>query len=155
MIKLKLDRNASKKIVAIALATTMTSGFFAGCSSKEKTNILDDTILENSRVITFEDGHIDIAVENNRDYSRAHEHEHIHYESIITGEWFTTSECDYPIYQYNIISDESIVAYLTPEEISKATIEGLTNEDIKNIISRIFTSHEEITQTSKTRELTK
>ena len=146
MINFKIDRKASQKIVALALATTMTTSVLSGCSSKNsKSNILGGTILENSRVITFEDGHIDIAVANDNDYVGASTHEHHHYKSIITNEKFASSECDFKLdYKYEITNNESILMYLTPEEIAKATSEGLTNEDIKNIILRIFTEQEEM-----------
>lgn len=156
-MKLKLDKNTSKRIVALALATTMTTGALSGCKSKD--NLLDGTILENTRVITFEDGHIDIA-ENTRvktnvdgNFDIASEHNHNHYKSIITNECFSTSDCNLKAidYKYEITSDESIVAYLTPEEIVKFATEEITNEDIKNIILRIFTEHEETKETTKTK----
>lgn len=151
-MKLKLDKNTSKRIVALALATTMTTGALSGCKSKD--NLLDGTILENTRVITFEDGHIDIASENSHNYTfRLSEHNHNHYKSIITNERFSTSDCNLTAidYKYEITSDESIVAYLTPEEIVKFATEEITNEDIKNIILRIFTEHEETKETTKTK----
>ena len=44
--------------------------------------------------------------------------------------------------KYSIESVESITKYLTNEEIAKASKEGLTEEDIYNILSRIFTTEE-------------
>ena len=146
MKKLKLDRKGSQKIVALALATTIATTTLSGCSLEKRQNILKGTILENSRVITFEDGHIDIAtkVPSGEDLG------HIHYKSIITNEKFTSTECTWNgDYKYDILSDESIVAYLTAEEIANATADGLTNEDIKNIILRIFSEHEETKQSPK------
>lgn len=148
MIKLKLDKEKSKKIIALVL----TSALLSGCNSKSNTqkNLLEGTILENSRVVTFEDGHIDIALNNNSEYKQYlgySNHNHNHYISIITGEVFASEECDFNIdYKYAITTDESIVSYLTPEEVAKATSEGLSDEDIKNIILRIFDEHKELSQ---------
>lgn len=152
-MKFKLDKNKSKKIVALALATTITTGVLSGCNSKSKDNLLDGTILENTRVITFEDGHIDIATEINGRYLDLKSKEHNHYKSIITNEEFAPLECESSsiYYKYEITTDESIVAYLTPEEIVKFTNEEVTSEDVKNILLRIFTEHEETKETTKTK----
>ena len=122
MKKFKLDKITSQKIIALTLATTISTVALSGCNSKNQTKNrpLEKTIIGNARVITFEDGHIDIAVENNSRYRVVYglpnNHNHDHYRSIITGENFTSTECTYAHkfinYKYNITNDESIVTYL-------------------------------------------
>lgn len=153
-MKFKLDKNKSKKIIALALATTITTSVLAGCKDNSKDNLLKGTILEAARVITFADGHIDI-VKISENHIFIPSHKHNHYKSIITNEVFTTIECNITLieHKYEITTDESIVAYLTSEEISKFATNEATSEDVKNIILRIFIEHEELNKSSKTKKL--
>ena len=153
-MRFKLDKNKSKKIVALALATTITSGAMSGCKNNSKDNLLAGTILERARVISFEDGHIDI-VKISENHIFIPQHEHNHYKSIITNEVFTTTECNATVieHKYEIKNDESIIIYLTSEEISKFAANEATNEDVKNIILRIFIENEELKISPKTKTL--
>ena len=153
-MRFKLDKNKSKKIIALTLATTITSSALSGCKNNKKDNLLAGTILEHARVISFEDGHIDI-VKISENHIFIPQHKHNHYKSIITNEVFTIIECYATTieHKYEIKNDESIISYLTPEEISKFTADEATSEDIKNIILRIFIEHEELKISQKTKTL--
>lgn len=136
MKKIKLYRN----FVALALVGTMTTTMLVGCSSKaSKTSFLDGTILEDTRVISFDDGHKDIVKIYDNCFGKFH-----HYKSIVTNELFAGKDCTTGMRnKYDISSDESILSYLTTDEIVKASKDELTEDDICNIISRIFTKEEE------------
>jgi hypothetical protein len=153
-MRFKLDKNKSKKIIALALVTTITSSSLSGCKNNEKDNLLAGTILERARVISFEDGHIDI-VKISENHIFIPQHKHNHYKSIITNEVFTTTECNATVieHKYEIKNDESIIIYLTSEEISKFAANEATNEDVKNIILRIFIENEELKISPKTKTL--
>lgn len=141
MKNFKIYKNFGKQFVSFALATTMMATM-SGCVSKSNTQ--KESILSDTRVITFEDGHIDIAVENNYEYVNGWSHNHNHFKSIITGEEFSLLDCDFNIpYKYDIEKEESIILYLTAEEAAKLSYNELTTEDSKKIISRILTEHEE------------
>lgn len=152
MKKFKLYR----KVAALALVGTMATSILVGCGSKDSTtSFLDGTTLEDTRVISFEDGHKDIT---NIEYigcnNRKCDCDKKMYRSIVTDEYFANDECKASIYynhsnnnqyilnHYNIINDESIISYLTTDEIVKASKNELTEDDITNIISRIFTKEE-------------
>jgi len=101
--------------------------------------------LEDSRVITFEDGHVDIAIMDKRCMEDDEVH---HYRSIITDEFFGSKSCkNVFIYHYDISSNESIVSYLTEDDLTKAMKKELTDEDIANIIKRIVSSDEKQEET--------
>lgn len=145
-----------KSISAIALMGTMTLTGLTGCAKKEK-SFLSDTDLETTKVISFEDGHKDIAViEGIRCGSTDNCTEKM-YRSIITNEYFTNNECTGIRYfygykepvlnHYDIINDESIVSFLTPEEIAKAAKGELTDEDVVTIVNRILSNEKEKTNT--------
>ena len=141
MKNLKVYKKIGKRI-AIISATMILGSSLAGCGNK-KDSLLENTILEQARVITFEDGHVDIAILESYCF-----YDHPNYNSIITNEYFTTPECENKYTGYtllkkeNIINDESIVAYLTEEEIIKASKDKLTDDDITNIIARIIAKNE-------------
>ena len=133
MNKYKLNR----RIAAFTMASTIFAVGLTGCS-KQKESLLTGTVLEDSRVITFEDGHVDIAI---RDKRCMDDDEVPHYRSIITNELFGSKSCKNVLtYHYDISSDESIVSYLTEEDLTKAIKKELTDEDIANIIKRIVSN---------------
>lgn len=131
MKKFKLNR----KIAAFTMASTIFSVGLSGCS-EGKESLLEGTILEDSRVISFEDGHVDIAIQTRGCEKVDNE---FHYQSIITKELFSSKTCKSTrMYHYDISSDESIIIYLTEEDIIKAMKNELTNEDIVKIVNRIL-----------------
>ena len=66
MKNLKINKNLSKKIISYVLVGTMGIFTLTGCSTKEtNNNLLKGTILENTNVVTFEDGTKDIVRKNN------------------------------------------------------------------------------------------
>lgn len=152
MKKLKINKNLSKKIISYVLVGTMGIFTLTGCSSKNSNkSLLQGTILENTNVITFDDGAKDVVRVAGK-CSRGCEKTHKIYNSIVTNEYFVSSECKlnavslpYMINQinkYSIVEANGIIRYLTNEEICKASKEGLTEEDIANILNRIFTKEE-------------
>jgi len=139
----------TKKMIALLMAGTMALTF-SGCDSNNSNiSLLDGTILEDALVITFEDGSKDIAIATN---SCGHIDSHYYFESIVSGLEYVSDKCssNYKTRQkYAIQSNESIVKYITAEEIAKANKEGLTDDDINNIISRIFSESEKEIQKTK------
>lgn len=147
MSNLKIYKKVGRKIAIIG-GTMLLSTSLIGCGNK-KDSLLKNTLLEQSRVITFEDGHKDIVIhEQNCD----HHDGHSIYKSIITNEYITDEVCrqNYVglklLEKYKIFKDESIVSYLTSEEIIKASNGELTKEDITNILVRIVTESQEKTE---------
>ena len=162
MKKFKIDRKSSKRFGAFVLATIMigsTAVGLSGCKkTKTKTSFLDNTILEDTQVIEFEDGHKDIVIVVDLGCSSdSCDCEQKIYKSIITNEYLTADICtsnkyciwsgydstDYMLSHYNIVTTQGIISFLTTEEIVKASKNELTEDDISNIISRIFTKEEE------------
>lgn len=157
MKKFKIDRKSSKKIISFVLATIMIGSTTVGLSGckKTKTSFLSDTILEDTQVIEFEDGNKDIVkfYKLGCSSTSCDCNEKI-YKSIITSEHLTDDICiankvfsgfdleGHMLSHYNIVSTQSIKSFLTPEEIVKASKNELTEDDISNIISRIFTKEE-------------
>ena len=131
-------------LISIIALLSVTSGLLKG------------TILENTNVVTFEDGTKDVV--KKLVYCRdGCTREHKIYISIVSNEHFTSSECkskhtNYYLFsnpelnKYSIINYESITKYLTNEEIVKASKDKLTKEDIANILNRIFTKEESKTK---------
>ena len=156
MKNLKINKNLSKKIISYVLVGTMGIFTLTGCSGKNSNkSLLEGTILENTNVVTFEDGTKDVV----RMVGRCNaDCEEIHkvYNSIVTDEYFVSSKCKliyarlgdgyYQLNKYSIIEDNGIIRYLTNEEIVKASKEGLTEEDIANALNRIFTKEESKTK---------
>ena len=131
-----------KQVVALSLVGTMAASMLTGCNNDNNNeSFLSGTILEDTRVISFDDGHKDIAIAYDTCVGKFN-----HYNSIVTNEFFSGKDCGKAkrnFHKYNITSDESIISYLTLEEIVKASKSELTEDDISNIISRIFTKEEE------------
>lgn len=151
MKNLKINKNLSKRLVSFVLVGTMGIITLSGCSGKNSNkSLLDGTILEKTNVVTFEDGSKDVArvtdiCEKGWGCSIGG---HEVFNSIVTNEQYNSSECNVKssltkmLQKYSIESVESITKYLTNEEIAKASKEGLTEEDISNILSRIFSTEE-------------
>lgn len=151
----------SKKLLALVAAGTVVLTF-TGCNT-EGESLLDRTILENTQVVTFEDGHKDLAVIKTWCPENYEEEKDVHniYKSIISGEHFACEECTQvktsaasigyseKINKCPILTSESIVEYLTSEEIVKANNDELTDEDINNIIARIFSEAEKESEKTK------
>ena len=139
--KLKLAKPSFKK-GAIITACTLSMMALSACGEK---NLLENTILEDTKVITFEDGSKDIVYV--REDCRKDGFEH--YYSIVTGEIIADDACkdnkcsDKTLNCYEIKTVESIVKYLTQEELTKAVESEIKKEDISKIISRVLTDTEE------------
>ena len=138
---LKINQKSLAKIAAFALAGTVVTGALTGCSTtftKNKDGLLEDTRLENTRVITFGDGTKDIATCFGTTMCS-----YDHYHSIVSGDYYVASnhvrkaEDIAKYHYYDITSDISIVYYLTDEEKIKANKGELTDDDIDSIINRI------------------
>jgi len=157
MKNLKINKNLSKKLVSFVLVGTIGILTLSGCSGKNSNkSLLEGTILENTSVVTFEDGTKDIArIEGVCVEGCGCTGGHEVFNSIVTNEYYNSSECyinfrnvvgTAMLKKYLITSDESIIKYLTNEEIAKASKAGLTEEDIANILNRVFTKEEEKTK---------
>ena len=103
--------------------------------------------LEKVSVIWYDDNKIDISSCNLYCSPRVCSGNHKVYKSLVDGEMFTDDECkakssaDYlgtTLNKYDIKTIKNIISYLTTEELEKAKKNVLTDEDITNIIDRIF-----------------
>lgn len=151
MSNLKIYKKVGRKIAVIGGAMLLSASLI-GCGNK-KDSLLKNTLLEQSRVITLEDGHKDVVIhEQNCQYHDGHSV----YKSIITNEYIIDEACRQThmgfeiLEKYTILNDESIISYLTDDEIIKASNGKLTKEDVTNILVRIVTESQE-----KTKENTK
>ena len=143
MNNLKVYKKIGKKI-AIISGVMMLGSSLVGCGKNQNKALVENTLLEQARIITFEDGGMDIAIHKKYCGFKCDD---IIYKSIITNQYFsdTGCECHYLditgeiiIAKENILKDESIVVYLTEEEIIKASNDELTKNDVTNILTRII-----------------
>ena len=159
MRKFKIDKNTSKKIIAYVIIGTIGLTTLTGCNNnnESRSSFLSNTVLEDTSVFTFEDGHKDLAkplILCGMTYCQGKNHKL--YRSIVTNEYFSDDDCVRECYingiilnKYNITSEESLINYLTTEEIAKAANNQLTEDDITNIINRIFSKEEKSIQKVK------
>ena len=152
MRKFKIDKNTSKKFITYVIIGSIALTTLVGCNKKEnRSSFLSNTVLENASVITFEDGHKDLAtIKILCDMAYCQGKNHKIYNSIVTNEYFSDDDCVREYYinglflnKYNITNEQSLINYLKTEEIAKAANNQLTEDDITNIINRIFTKDEE------------
>lgn len=152
---MKKIKNLKVRVAAVALIGTMTSISLVGCGNKNdsKTSFLSGTVLESSMVLNFEDGHKDIvSFEENCPHVSCDSDV---YRSIITNEYISNNDCtansyngEYKLNHYDITYIESILSYLTSNDIEKAAKGELTEDDIFTIINRVL-EKEETTKTIK------
>ncbi len=147
---LKVNQKVASKLASGVLVGTLAATTLMGCA--DRSNLLKGTILENTCVVTFEDGSKDIAVAvgvcgNQTDH---------HYYSITSGEYFGSEKCAETkikgtvAHHYEITNEENITGYLTAKEITKAIQGELDNNDIIAIVGRTIEPTAEETNT-KTR----
>lgn len=139
---IKINHKALVKLATFAAVGTVTIGSLTGCQGKNR-SILHDTPLNNSYVITFENGTKDIALAKGISGSSSY----FVYESIISENRYTkiydkserTPLCHTAggEQEMPIVSVEPISVYLTSEDIQKGINNTLSNEDIIAIIERI------------------
>ena len=143
---LKINQKIITKLSSCVLVGSLTIMTLTGCgsmdsnASNDRNYILKGTILENARVITFDDGTKEIAVVD----SYCIHSNYSHYYSIISGEYFSDEKCRNDVlnrksnYKYVITNDESITKYLTADDLTKASQGELTNDDVINIVTRVI-----------------
>ena len=156
MKKFKINKNTSKKIVAIALSGAAILSSISGCSN---TNMwFKGSNLKYVSVVVLNGEKTDIVSSNSNCSQNVCSGEHKVYKSIINKEMYSTKDCkakyssDYLgtlLYKYDITNSENITSYLTIDEIEKAEENNLTEEDISNIISRIFTEEKAMQKVKK------
>ena len=134
----KISEKTAFKIAPFVLVSTLLTSTLTGCGEKniDRNNLLKDTILENTCVVTFEDGSKDIAVAVSEClFSKYH-----HYYSVTSGEYFSDDPCSKDKIEDNIMNhypiDKVEPLTLTPNEITKAIQDGLDNDDIIAIVNR-------------------
>ena len=126
------------KGIVVGVSTLTLLSALTACKS---TDPLDNTSLNDARVITFEDGNKDVAkyisgCDSDDNYG--------HYRSLVTDEFYTSNNCNESFarirkYHYNIVKDQNIIQYMTTDEIRKAMNNELTDEEANEIILRIQT----------------
>ena len=160
MKKFKVNKNLSKKIISLTITGAITLSTLIGCSSNIKNRNIwfKGKNLKNVSVVILDDGQKDIATSNSHCSPRVCTGKHDVYRSVVDVEMFTDDECkakssaDYlgtTLNKYDIKNMENITTYLTLEELEKANKNELTEEDISNIITRIFVEENNIQKTKK------
>lgn len=155
MSKLKINKNIGKKFALCTLISSVSGFSLIGCGKEP--NFLKGTVLEEAVVVTFEDGTKEVA-ERIR-FCEECDEKHMLYQELISKEYFTDDECvekikgtfgtNHYISKYSISSVEGISKYLTEEEVEKVGADGLKNDDIIEIIVRIYSTAQEKTETTK------
>ena len=146
----KINKNVASKLAACVLVGSLAATMLTGCSDRD--NILKGTILENSCVVTFDDGSKDIAVAIGSCWESCEYH---HYYSITSGEYFGDKKCTKDriegtvVHHYGITNEENITGYLTSDELARAMKGELNNDDIVSIVSRTVNPIAEETSTKK------
>ena len=160
MRKFEINKNYSKKFISLTLAGVVMLSTLVGCSNGMKNRKLwfKGDNLKNVSVIFFNDEVKDVATNNLYCSPRVCTGKHEVYRSVVNGEMFTDDDCkakssaDYlgtNLNKYDIKIIENITSYLTIEEIEKANKNELTEEDVSNIITRIFEEENSIQKTKK------
>ena len=153
----KIDQKVSSKLATCVLIGSLAATTLTGCGDVDRNNLLKGTILENTVVVTFDNGSKDIAVAISNCNSKEEYH---HYYSIISGEYFGSLKCtktkinNTVSHHYGITSEENISGYLTSDDITKAMKGELNNNDIIAIINRAIESTETIESIESTNEET-
>lgn len=136
-----LNKNYTKKTIASAiLIGSFLSSTLTGCYA----SVLDDTMLDSSVVVTFEDGTKDIA----RVYCTT-EDNYVIYRSVINETYY--ADDDFGKYRYRlkniqnfpIVNVEQVSAYLTEEDITNLRSSN-SHDTVTSIMARIISSNETI-----------
>ena len=133
---LKMNPKVASKLATCVLVGSLSVTLLAGCS--ERDNLLEGTILENTCVVTFEDGSKDIV----QAVGTCDDPQFNHYSSVISGEKFGSKDCVSNVimgevaHHYGIVCEENIIGYLTEEDIAKAMRGELEDDDILAIVNR-------------------
>ena len=136
---IKINNKALVKLATFAVVGTVTVGSLVGCAQNTQTNsALKNTLLNDTYVITFENGTKDIAKSDVLyTYGGVALDEYL-YTSVISGNKYTKSGVEAnTIQEMPITNVEPISTYLTAEDIAKAMDDTLSNDDIITIINRI------------------
>ena len=139
-----------KNDVKLKVASTVLAGSFVGAAVsgcglfQEKESVLDDTILENTVVVTFSDNTKDIATPfaTNEGVNA--------YKSVISEVYYYSSdeEVDIRGYQkYDINNVEQISSYLVEEDIGLLRNKDKKNDAIYGIIGRDIDSNQDAVRT--------
>ncbi len=145
-----LNQKAISKLATYVLAGTLIATTLTGCQKNIEENcLLQGTILENTCVVTLEDGSKDFAIA----VSSCDHEEYHHYYSVISGIYFGGNDCwtyvinGNTVHHYGITNEENITNYLTTDELTKALEGTLNNEDIIAIVGRVIEPTKEETNT--------
>ena len=149
MKNFKINKNYSKRFISLTLAGVVMLSTLVGCSNGMKNRKLwfKSDNLKNVNIIIFDNELKDVATNNLYCSPRVCTGKHEVYRSVVNGEMFTDDDCkakssaDYlgtNLNKYSIENIENITSYLTIEELEKANKNELTEEDISEIIERIF-----------------
>lgn len=151
-----INPKITTKLSSYILVASLLACGLSACrhnASSQRSNILKGTFLENTCVVTFEDGSKDIAVA----ISSCAGSKYNHYYSVITGEYFGDSEQNCVkekidgtiIHHYPIVNEENIIGYLTEDVLLKVVSGKLTNEELISFISQTITPNEEVAEKVK------
>ena len=150
----------NRKLAVLALATTLATTSLSGCVSyktidntiTDEDNLLDGTILEDTYVMTLNNGKKDIV----RKITPCANNMHTIFYSVISGQYIVSALCmddqliikngdersHKMLNKSNYEELVSITEYLSMEDLEKAYKKELTDDDIIAIISRIIEPEE-------------
>lgn len=133
---------AISKLASCVLVGSIAANTLTGCGNDDRESVLKGTILEGASVITFDDGSKDISIA----IESCSKSSYSHYYSVITGEYFSDDTCtlgyleSHVNHHYTIDNEESIIGYLTLDDLEKAAQGDLSKEDVIAIFNRIVDS---------------
>lgn len=169
MKNLKFDK---KRLTALLLAGNML--LFSGCGKseeEEECKVITSYNLPKTLVVTRSDDTVDIAKKiyiNESSFALEYEHkDHDHYKSLITGEIYSTNECDIDKAAYTIcpavsagtmahysqLNSKSVSYYLTDEELIKIKNGEFTRNDEDNVLKRILESNVKVDHVTESEPL--
>ena len=143
---IKINHKTLVKLATLAAFGTVSFGSLAGCvqnnnvpQNTQKSSALENTLLNDTYVITFENGTKDIAKSDVLyNFSGIVPLDKYLYTSVISGNKYTKSGVETSKYEeMPIATVEPISAYLTSEDLVKAMDDTLSNDDVITIINRI------------------
>ena len=130
------------KVASTILASSLMATFISGCKGDD-VSVLDNTILDNTVVVTFSDDSKDIAT-TFTSWGRIRV-----YKSVVSEICYQSNDeetHDNSFQQYDIVKVEQISAYIVEYDIELLRNKDTKEEAVYNIIGRVLTANTEDTQ---------
>ncbi|MBR5662756.1 MAG: hypothetical protein IKX00_03770 [Bacilli bacterium] len=133
------------KVASTILASSLMATFISGCKDDD-VSVLDNTILDNTVVVTFSDDSKDIAT-TFTSWGRVRV-----YKSVVSEICYQSNDeetHDNSFQQYDIVKVEQISAYIVEDDIELLRNKDTKEEAVYNIIGRVLTANTEDTQRTR------